>query len=110
MVKQRIINYFLRHLFPVVDLEKVLTTNKHGQILLNGVPIDKKKLDTLKQEVVLFKNTTLWGILSNTLNHQAQVTIFNKSKDYQDLMNGKMILYTISVQNSIVDVIDKAKN
>lgn len=108
--KNWLIRLYLSHLLPIVDLEQVLTTNKQGHILLNGHLIDKKKLDDLKQEVILFKNTALWGILSNTLKHQAEVTIFNKSKDYQDLMNGKMILYTISVQNSIVTIIDKAKN
>ncbi len=108
-LKIRFINYALRHLFPVVEIEQVLTSNKQGQLFLNGVSIDHQKLADLQSEVMLFRNTKIWGIMSNTLRHQAQLIIFKEAKDLQDVMNGKMILYTLDVQQKIVDLIDKAK-
>lgn len=92
-----------------MDLEKILTVNRQGHIYLGGHPIESKKLQDLQHEVRLLRNTALWDILVNTLKHQAQMTMFNKSQDYQDLMNGKMILYTIDVQENMIKKIDKAK-
>jgi len=106
-LKIRLLNYFLRHLFPIVDVEKVLTADKKGNLYLNGTLIEGKKLDDLRHEVILYKNTMLWGILSNTLKHQAQEIIFANSKDLQDVLNGKMVLYTLDVQEKIIKKIER---
>jgi len=108
--RQWLINLALKHLFPIVEVNEILTSGRQGQLFLGGVPIEKKKLADLQHEVRLFRNTAIWGIISNTLKHQAQLTMFTKSQDYQDLMNGKMILYTIDVQENIIAKIENAKN
>lgn len=98
----------LRQMPPIVDLEKVLTSNPSGQLFLNGVAIDKKKLEQLKGEVVMFSNSLLWDVVTNTLIHQAQKVMFNSSETLQDFMNGKTICYTIGVQQKILQKIDRA--
>lgn len=108
-LKTRLFNNVSSRLFPIVNLEKVLTSNKQGAIFLNGKQIDGKKLADLKQEVHLFQNTQLWEIIHNTLVHQAQQIIFTNSQTLQDVLNGKMVLYTLDVQNQIIKKIDNAK-
>lgn len=93
---------------PIVNLEKVLT-EKNGKIYLNQVPIDLKKLDTLKQEVHLFRNSMLWEIITNTLDSQAYEAGWHKSKAWDDLLVGKSISYTIDVQKKIIEKIEHAK-
>lgn len=93
---------------PIVDLNKVLT-EKNGQLFLNGVLIDKKKQDMLKQEAIMFKNTLLWEIMTNTLESQAYEAGWTKAKTLEDLMNGKAISYTIGVQKNILAKIERAK-
>lgn len=92
---------------PIVDLEKVIT-EKNGKIYLNQVPIDKQKLANLKQEAHLFRNTDLWGLITNTLFDQAFTAGWNKSKNWDDLLTGKTITYTIDVQKKIIEKIEKA--
>lgn len=107
--KYWILNKVFEYLFPFSDVAKILTSDKQGHLYLGGVLIEKQKLSDLKNEVRLLKNTGIWEIITYTLKHQAQETIFSKSLDYQDLINGKMILYTINVQEKMIEKIDKAK-
>jgi hypothetical protein len=100
-LKTKLINRYLRHLFPIVDIERVMTTDKSGRVYLNGELVTGQKLATLKSEVQLLVNTELWEIISNTLKHQAQSIMFTNSKELMDVMNGKMVLYTIGVQEQI---------
>lgn len=101
---------FFKNLFtpaPVVDLNKVIT-EKNGRLFLNNVPMDKKKLEQLKSEVNFFRNTALWELLTNTLNNQAYEAGWIKSKTFEDLLTGKTISYTISVQKNIIEKIENA--
>lgn len=96
--------------FPiVVELEKVCTIGSNGWLYLNGTAINKKKLEQLKSEVTFFRNTLLWDILTNSMNFKAQEIGWNASKDIQDLMNGKMVSYTIQEQTKILNKIEKAR-
>lgn len=94
---------------PSINLEFVLTSDKQGHLFLNGEIIDGTKQKELIHEASLFKNTKIWDILSNTLKHNAQLTMFNNAKDTQDLMNGKAILYTISTQENIIKTIERSR-
>ena len=92
---------------PIIDLDKVLT-EKNGKLFLNGNLIDEKKVDTLKQEAHMFKNSVLWEIITNTLESQAYEAGWIKSKTIEDLMNAKSIHYTIDIQKKIIEKIDNA--
>jgi hypothetical protein len=70
--------------------------------------MDTKKVQDLKQEAHLFRNTSLWEIITNTLEQQAFEAGWTKAKTLEDLMNGKAICYTIETQKNIIDKISKA--
>ena len=92
---------------PLIDLEKVLT-EKNGKLYLNNVLMDANKVQDLKQEVHMFKNTSLWGIITNTLEQQAYEAGWTRAKTLDDLMNGKAICYTIETQKRIIEKISNA--
>ncbi len=104
-----LLNLALRHLFPVFKIENVLTASKSGHIFLNGELITEKRKHSLKAQVRMMHNTELWEILTATLKYQAQKLAFDDSKELQDLLNAKMMLYTISVQENILKRIEEAK-
>ncbi len=105
----KLFNFALRKLFPVFDIEKTLTADKVGRLYLNGEMVVAKQKDSLKNQARLLKNTQIWDILTNSLKLQAQMMMFNKSENLQDFMNGKMVLYTISVMENIIKTIEDAK-
>ncbi len=104
-----LLNYALRHLFPVFKAERVLTANKIGNLFLDGELVVGKQKDSLKAQVRMLRNTQIWEVLTDSLKHQAQKILFNDSKDLQDVLNAKMMLYTISVQENIIKTIEEAK-
>ncbi len=105
----RLLNYALRHLFPVFKMDKVMTASKSGHLFLNGELVTEKRKDSLKAQVRMVRNTEIWEILENSLKHQAQKLAFDDSKELQDLLNAKMILYTISVQENILKKIEEVR-
>ncbi len=102
-------NKTLEHLFPIFKVEKVLTASKSGHLFLGGELVTEKQKNSLKGQVRMLRNTQIWEVLTESLKHQAQKLAFNDSKDLQDLMNAKMILYTISVQENILKKIEDAR-
>ena len=90
-------------------MDKVLTTSKSGHLFLNGELITDRQRGELQAAVRMFRNTYLWEIMTDTLKHQAQKLAFNDSKDLQDLVNAKMVLWTISVQEGIIKKIENSK-
>ncbi len=104
-----LLNKALSHLFPVFEMDRVFTADKQGHLFLNGELVTDKQKGSLKGEVRMFKNTQIWDILSASLKYQAQKLAFNESKDLQDLLNAKMVLWTISVQEGILKKIEESK-
>lgn len=95
--------------FPMlIDMEQVLTAG-NGKVFLNGVELEQNKLDRLKQEVNMLGNSMLWDVITNTIRHQAEKIGWERSKDTTDLMNAKMMVRTIDIQNNIIQKIKDAK-
>ena len=69
----------------------------------------EKRKASLQAQARMMRNTEIWEIMTATLKHTAQKIAFNDSKDQQDLLNAKMILYTISVQENIIKKIEDSK-
>lgn len=111
-MKKRVINWLLRKYLCAVIAEDVITIAKDKQgnvthLFLNGELVTENEAKSLKEEVRFLKNTRLWSIFQNTLANQARKTMFELSKDYDDMRNGKMMLYNLDVQKNILSAIDK---
>ena len=104
-LKQKVENYLLRHLLCVVDINHVVRSDNTG-IYINGKKLDENELLSLKQEVHRFKASQLYQLLQETPKQQSLKLIFEKSENFDDVRNGKMILYTLDVQNKILNLFD----
>lgn len=74
-----------------------------GNVYLGGEKVTDQLAKELKQEANIMKELRLWNILTNTPKHQAKEVMFTKSKTFDDMMAGKMMLYTVDVQENIVN-------
>lgn len=102
-------NHLLKEYFCAVVEEDVMTTNKMGRLFLDGEELSADEMIRLQQEADYFANSRLASILWNSLYSQAQKIMFENSEDFDDMRNGKMMMYNISVQKNIVDKIIKWK-
>lgn len=103
-MKQRIINYLLRHYLNAIVTADVITMEK-GVIKLDDKTITDTELRQLKTEVKALQGFRIWSIMTNSLKFQAQDKIFNRALDFNDTTYGKALLYNIGLQESIINVI-----
>lgn len=95
-------NLLLKSLFVAVDAEEVFSS-KDGVVYLNGKPLDPIRATNLGSEAKLFASTELWKVMTETLKYAAMESMYTKSKDYQDMIFGKAILYSIDILKKIRD-------
>lgn len=107
-MKQRIINYLLRHYLNAIVVADIITTDK-TKLKLNGKDITQAELRQLQAEIKALEGFRIWGIMKNSLKHIAQDKIFNKSLNFEDTMAGKMMLFNLGTQESIIRIL-KGKN
>lgn len=107
-MKQKIINFLLCHLLNPVILEDVVTIEK-GVLHLGGKPITQGELNQLQAEIKALNKARIWSILINTPRKVAQDKIFNQATNFQDVMAGKMMLFNLDTQESILRVIKNKK-
>jgi hypothetical protein len=88
-----------------VEHDEVLTLDKSGRPFLGGKELKMEEFERLKKEAKMIKETSLWKILTETLRHQAYLTMFEKSKNWEDMLTGKSMLYNIGVQEKIVELL-----
>jgi len=59
----------------------------------------------LKEETAYVKRTMWWDLCQNTLTETARRTMFENSKDFDDVKTGKALLYAIDILKKITDKI-----
>lgn len=97
----------LKELLWLSAIPEVVET-KAGRVFINGEPADSQRVSNLKAEADFFAASDLWKVLNDTMNDDAQRTMFVLGEDApKQLATGRTILYTLSVQKSAIDRLQK---
>lgn len=75
---------------------------------LGGKKLTPNQTANLQQEVMMLEKTEIWRVFTETLRHEAQLRMFEKSKTNEDMFFGKAILHAIGVFEAIVNAIQYA--
>lgn len=78
-------------------------------LYLHNKALEDAEVKNLQQEIRHLKSLWIWKIITETLKDQAQQVMFTKSKDYSDMVAGKMMLYNLGVQENIIKMIEDYK-
>ncbi len=100
-------NDLLKEYFCAITQDQVLTIDKLGRIAIDGEMITPGEANALIEEAKFFAESRLYKILINTLRKQAMDVMYNLSEDFDDMRNGKMMLYNLSLQENIVKALLK---
>lgn len=123
---QKIREYYLKQIEEIqnsvdpalswmVDPNYVFAIGKAGQILLNGDQITTAELKNLKSEIRAFKEFHIYKIIQSTLRQKAIEKAILASTDLYSLkgneqvLAGKMMVFSLDVIKTIVEDIDKAR-
>lgn len=103
-------NKKLNDLLSNVDLTKIVSLDKsHGIIYIGGERTDASRLNNLRSEAEFLLNSDLWTLLSETPKELAQRQMFTNGETLADLQKGKSILYMLSTQKNILDILKMYK-
>ncbi len=109
-LKGRISNKLLSHLLGAITIDEIVTQDaKTKVILVDKVPLSIDDLKQLNAEIKALEGSRIWKLLLHTTKNKAEERIFNQSVTIDDIHFGKAMLYNLSLQQSIIDVIKSKK-
>lgn len=101
----------LLDMMSVVDYNNVVSVGKQRGILYAGKEeIDVARLANLKAEADFLMESELWKFIVETPKELAHQALFKNSESLDDLKKGKAMLYTLSAQQNIIDIIRTFEN
>ncbi len=96
----------LNDLLSPVDLLNVVSIDKaKGLLFVGGTRADDLTLSNLKAEAEFLANSTIWKLIQETPKELAQRAMFVAGDGSNVITQGRSMLYTLSTQKNIVDVI-----
>ena len=101
-------NWLLKHIFNAVVIDDIVSFEGRGTkflVKINGITLTDQELRSLREESRYLVNTRIWKLITSTLADDAKQRMFEKSKNFDDMVAGKMALYTVDMQNKMVDII-----
>lgn len=99
----------------LVNPDDVLTVSESKIVYLNGEQLSALEIKELKAEAKAIKNMKLWSIMQETLRQKAieKSVITSDASVLRDvnpeLISGKMMIHSLGIMKSIVEVMDKHK-
>jgi len=101
----------LMDMLSVVDYNKVISIDTRKGILFAGKDrIEVARLSNLKSEAEFLMESELWQLIKETPKELAHQALFKTSESLDDLKKGKAMLYTLSAQQNIIDIIRTFEN
>jgi len=97
--QKRFISYLVKDLFNTIDENDILQEKPGGKVLFRGNPLSQEAVNLLRDNAETFASSTLWQILNNEVKYKANLRMFEKAKNEQDLIAGKMALWILEVIN-----------
>ena len=103
-MKQKIINYLLRHVLKAIVADDVIWI-VNNQVFLGNREVSGVELNNFISDARFLQENQLFQVIKNRLISDAHEVMFNKSTSYEDMNSGKMMLYNLDVQEKIIDKI-----
>ncbi len=103
-MKERLKNKLLSYLLNSVNPDDVVRQDK-GVVYMGKNPIQEQDIRQMQAEIKALEGFRIWRIMNETVRSQAMDLGFNKSVNFDDMRNCKMMLFNLDIFNSIIKVI-----
>lgn len=111
MATKKEVNARIKEEYPcMIEAKDVFTLDKtrvHAK--LGGIELSRQEKINLQNEVKFFNESRLKNILMDTIYDMARKVMFERSETFDDMLQGKMMLYNISVQKNILQSIENMR-
>lgn len=100
----------LSDMLSPIDWNSVITLDpRTKQIFIRGEAASDGQLGNLRSEAQYLMESNIWKILYETPKESAERALFVSSESLVDLQKGKSMLYFLSLQKKIVDMLLSVK-
>lgn len=86
-------------------LEQVIRQGQDGTVWLGKERLTDTDISSLKAEAKALSESRLWVILQSTVGELARQTMFEQSQTFNDMLSGKLMLYSLQKIAKIVSLI-----
>jgi hypothetical protein len=96
----------LNDLLSNVEMHKIVSLDKtKGILFIGGVKADEGRLANLKAEAEFLDKSDIWQLMQETPKELAQRAMFVEGESLDNMKKGRSILYTLSTQKNILDIL-----
>lgn len=106
-LRKKLINLLVKRLFNGLTEDDVLKVRGKNVILYKGFKLKPEKIESIKVDAKTFRDSVIWKLLSDDMKYVANKRMFEVSESMDDMMAGKMVLYTIDLINKKLDNLSK---
>ncbi len=99
----------LQNMLTGVDLTRVVTMTRTGLIYIGGEKADEIRLQNLRAEAEALVQMEIWKLIHETPRELAQKQMFVSSETLDDVKKGKAVLFLLSQQDNIVEILRNVK-
>lgn len=104
--KYRLLTLATKRFFNTIGPEDIL--QEKGKVwMCEGKPLSDGEKNLLIAETAQFLNSKLWKVLKTDIQYQANRAMFIKGEDKDDLVAGKLLLYTLDVIKTRLKSLEK---
>jgi hypothetical protein len=107
-IKPELANLLFRHLFNGVTEDEVLSVVGKDFYYCGKILSNEQKRGII-EEAKMINASTLWKFLLNEMKYSANDKIFNKSTTPDDIIAGKMVLWTLEIMEKKIDKLSNWK-
>jgi len=86
-------------------LEMVIRQGQDGTVWLGKDRLTDTDVSSLREEAKAISDMRLWVILQSTVGELARQTMFEQSQTFNDMLSGKLMLYSLQKIAKIVSLI-----
>ena len=102
-LKIKILNFCLNHLFNAVTEDDYFYENRENKKLMIGnIPASDQKLKNFKSDAQMMLHSELWTQMMKDLQYAANKKMFLDSRNMDDIVFGKAMLFCLDVMNKKV--------
>ncbi|NCC99860.1 MAG: hypothetical protein EOL95_09220 [Bacteroidia bacterium] len=99
---RKLLNRLLSKKLKMEYPEDIMTITKENKMYFKGKEVDLKQLAKWKDDIEVLNSLEIYKILKDSMRNDAQALIFKKSNNFDDVLNGKMILWTLEQLDAYV--------
>ena len=109
MIKTALINFIAKHLFKLVTESDFLRIDNNAQVSFRGKLLNSIEREAIVVEAKNLHANEMWKLLQNEMVYVANKKMFYDSSTTDDILAGKMVLWTLDVMQKKIDKLSRLR-